>query len=128
VSDHCSIFLVAGDPAEHRLPEETTQLVPHILAATIVEQLGDRDLRKPDRDLRKPEGIVEFPVGEQTSVRGNARSVEFELDPAVEAGSQRSLSGFTRRVRHEFTLPGTSTVWIHYRIKAKVSRSAQLIR
>jgi len=49
----------------------------------------------------RPEGIVELTVGEQTTVRGNPGSMEFELDPAIESGSQRALFDFTRRVLHD---------------------------
>jgi hypothetical protein len=54
-----------------------------------------------DRHVGEPEGIVEFAVGKQATVRGNPRSMEFELDAAIESGSQRGLFGFTRRVPHD---------------------------
>jgi Transposase DDE domain group 1 len=53
------------------------------------------------RNLGEAKGIVEFAVSEQTAVRGHPRPVEFELDPAIESGSQRGFFGFTRRVLHD---------------------------
>jgi hypothetical protein len=94
--------LVAGEPAEHRLTEQSAQLVADVLAAPAIEQLGDCDLGEPDC-------IVEFAVSEQTAIGGDLAAVEFELDPAVEAGPQRRLFGFIRRVHHKLTLRGTST-------------------
>jgi hypothetical protein len=34
-------------------------------------------------------------------VRGDLGAVEFQLDPAIESGSQRRLFGFTRHVPHD---------------------------
>jgi hypothetical protein len=62
-------------------------------ATAAVEQLCDRD-------VGEPEGIVEFTVGEQTTVGRDLGAVEFELDSAVEGGPQKRLLGFTRRVPH----------------------------
>jgi hypothetical protein len=68
--------------------------VARVLAASAVEELRDRD-------LGEPQDVVQLTVGEQPAVRGDPGAVEFELDPAVERGSQRQLSGFTRRVPHD---------------------------
>jgi hypothetical protein len=51
-------------------------------------------------DVGEPEGIIEFTVGEQTTVGRDLGAVEFELDSAVEGGPQKRLLGFTRRVPH----------------------------
>jgi hypothetical protein len=75
------------------LAKQPAQFVAGVLATAAVEELRDRD-------LGEPEGIVEFAVGEQAAVGGDPRPVEFEFDPAIERGSQRQLSGFTRRVPH----------------------------
>ena len=87
-------ILVAGEPTEHRLAKQPAQRVARVLAAAAIEELGDRD-------LGEPEGVVELTVGEQAAVGGDPGTVEFELDPAVESGPQRQLSGFTRRVPHD---------------------------
>ena len=81
-------ILVAGEPTEHGLAEQPAQLVARVLATAAVEELRDRD-------VGKPEGIVEFAVGEQATVRGDPGTVEFELDPAIESGSQRGFFGYT---------------------------------
>jgi len=94
-------ILVAGEPTEHRLAEQPAQLVAGILAPAAVEE-------PRGRDLGEPEGIVEFAVSEQTAVGGDPRPVEFELDPAIESGSQRGVLGFTRRVLHD-RIPSSTT-------------------
>jgi hypothetical protein len=63
--------------------------VARVLATAAVKELRDRD-------IGKAKGIVEFAVREQATVRCNPRAVEFELDAAIESGSQRGLFGFTR--------------------------------
>ena len=87
-------ILVAGEPPQHRLAEQPAQRVARVLATSAVEELGDRD-------LGEPEALVELTVGEQPAVGGDPGTVEFELDPAVESGPQRQLSGFTRHVPHD---------------------------
>ena len=49
----------------------------------------------------RPQDVVQLTVGEQPAVGGDPGTVEFKLDPAVESGPQRQLSGFTRRVPHD---------------------------
>jgi hypothetical protein len=87
-------ILVAGEPTEHRLAEQPAQLVAHVLATAAVEELRDRY-------FGEPEGVIQLAVSEQTAIRGDLGSVEFELDPAVENGPQRQLFGFTRHVPHD---------------------------
>jgi hypothetical protein len=85
--------LVAGEPAEHRLPKQAAQGVTRILTASAVEELSDCD-------IGELEGIVEFTVSEQATIGTEPGAMEFEPDPAVEHWPQRRLSGFTRRVPH----------------------------
>ena len=87
-------ILVAGEAAEDRLSKQPGQRVARILAAAVIEELGNRD-------LGEPEGGVELAVREQAAVGGDPGTVEIELDSAVESRSQRQLSGFTRRVPHD---------------------------
>jgi hypothetical protein len=65
--------------------------VARILAAAVIEELGNRD-------LGEPEGGVELAVRKQAAVGGDAGAVEFQLDPPVESGPHTQLFGFTRRV------------------------------
>jgi hypothetical protein len=41
--------------------------------------------------------VIQLTVGEQAAVGGDPGTVELELDPAIESGSQREFFGFTRR-------------------------------
>jgi hypothetical protein len=95
-------ILVAGEPTEHRLAEQTAQLVARVLATAAVEELRDRH-------VGEPEGIIELAVREQTAVRGDLGAVEFKFDPAVENGPQRQLFGFTRHVPHDRVPSSTPT-------------------
>jgi hypothetical protein len=69
--------------------------VARVLATAAVEELRDRR-------VGEPEGVIQLAVSEQTAVRGELDAVEFELDPAIESGSQWRLFGFTRHVPHRF--------------------------
>jgi hypothetical protein len=80
-------ILGAGEPTEHRLAEQTAQLVARVLATAAIEELRDRH-------VGEPEGIIELAVREQTAVRGDLGAVELKLDSAVENGPQRQLFGF----------------------------------
>ena len=51
-----------------------------------------------DRHGGEPERVIQLAVSEQTAGRGDLGAVKFELEPAVESGSQRRLFGFTRHV------------------------------
>ena len=48
--------LVAGQPAEHGLSKQPTQLVAQVLPAAAIDKLGDRD-------IGEPKGIVQLTVG-----------------------------------------------------------------
>jgi hypothetical protein len=87
-------ILIAGESTEHRLAEQPTQLVAHVLTAAAIEELRDRD-------LGEPQDVIQLTVGEQATVGGDPGTVEFELDPAVKSGPQRQLFGFTRRAPHD---------------------------
>jgi hypothetical protein len=64
------------------LAEQTAQLVARVLATAAVEELRDRR-------VGEPEGVIHFAVSEQTAVRGDLDAAEFDLNPAIENGSQR---------------------------------------
>jgi hypothetical protein len=55
-----------------------------------------------NRDLSEPERGVELALREQAAVRRGLDAVDSSLIRAVESGSQRQLSGFTRRVPHDY--------------------------
>jgi hypothetical protein len=56
--------------------------------------------RNLGRHRREAERIVEFPEREQPGIGGDAGTVEFELQPAVERDPQLRPFRFTRRVVH----------------------------
>ena len=89
--------LVSGEPPEHRLPQHADQRMSAVLAgAGVSEPLA--------RHRTEAERVVEFPVGEQTGVRGDDRTAKLEHQPAVEIEPERLAVRFTRRVRHDISL------------------------
>jgi hypothetical protein len=75
------------------MTQETDDTVPAVPAGSTVA-----------RQCRQPEGVIEFAIGKQASVGGHPRSVELQLQAAVETGTKwvlsNSPSGF--RIRAAF--------------------------
>jgi hypothetical protein len=71
--------LVAGEAAVDGLAQQIDEAVPAILAGATV---GD-DIA---RQRAQPEDLVEFAIGQETSVGSDARPVELQLQAAVENG------------------------------------------
>ena len=90
--------LVAGEPTEHRLAEQTAQVVACVTATAAVEELRDRH-------VGEPKGVVQLAVGEKAAIRGDPCSLQLELDPAVEGDPEARHFRFTRRVRHPRLAP-----------------------
>jgi hypothetical protein len=67
--------------------------VPRVLAAPALRQSRTRQIGQPER-------VVQFPVGQQAGVRGDAGPVEFQLQAAVEIDPQSAVIRFTRWVFH----------------------------
>jgi hypothetical protein len=52
------------------------------------------------RDGHQAEHIIEFAIGQQSGIGGNARTVELKLEAVVEIEPERIGFGFTRWLRH----------------------------
>jgi hypothetical protein len=52
-------------------------------------------------EIGQPKRVVQFAVGQQAGVAGDAAAVEFQPQATVEIEPQRSVIRFTRRVFHE---------------------------
>ena len=87
-------IFVAGKPPEHRLPQQPDQRMAAIPA-------GARIRQQVTRHRAETEGVVEFTVGQQSSIGGDLGAMELQLQPAVEIEPERALDRFTRRVRHD---------------------------
>ena len=59
----------------------------------------------PRPPFRETECVVEFAEGEQASIRGHARAVDFELQAAVKFEPEAGRPAFTRRILHPNTPP-----------------------
>ena len=85
--------LVAGQPPEHRLPQQTRQPMPTVLAGARVGQRIGRRVGQAQR-------VVQFAVGQQSGIGGDRRTAKLEHQAAVEIEPQSASIRFTRRVRH----------------------------
>jgi hypothetical protein len=85
--------LVAGEAPEHRLTKLSDQAVAPVPPdAGVGEHLA--------RHCREAERVIEFPEGKQTGIGSDGRTVEFELQAAVERDPQPAPHRFTRRLVH----------------------------
>ena len=85
--------LVTREAAEHRLTQQPGQHVPGVLAAAAFRQSAARQVGQPER-------VVQFTVGQQPGVGGDAAAVELEPQAAIEIDPQRAVIRFTRWVFH----------------------------
>jgi hypothetical protein len=108
---HCRIMrqaigivdvLIAGEAAEHRLPKQASQQVAGILATAALRQ-------HRTCEIREAEHVIQFSMGQDAGVGGDATAVEFQLQSAVEIDPQATVVRFTRRVFHEPTTMTTAT-------------------
>jgi hypothetical protein len=69
-------ILVSGKPSEHRLPQQPDQRMAAVLAGTrIGEHLGGH--------CAETKGVVEFAIGQQSGIGGDARTSKLKLQAAV---------------------------------------------
>jgi hypothetical protein len=83
--------LVAGEAAEHGLPQQADQTMPAVLAGARIRQRRARG---------QAQRVVELAVAQQARIGGDRGATEAEHQAAVEVEPQGSTSRFTRRVRH----------------------------
>jgi hypothetical protein len=86
-------ILIAGEAAEYGLAEQTGQQMAGVLATAALRQRRTGQVGQPER-------VVEFPVGQQPGVGGDAAAVEFQLQAAVEIDPERPIIRFTCWVFH----------------------------
>jgi hypothetical protein len=70
-------ILIAGEPAEHRLAEQPYQQMSGVLAAPTFCQHGPGQ-------IGQAECVIQFAVGKQAGVRGDAATMEYQPQTAVE--------------------------------------------
>ena len=61
------------------------------------------------RQFGQPKHIVQFAVGQQSSVGGDTTAAEFEPQPTVEIKPQEAVIRFTGRVFHDCVLRSPTT-------------------
>jgi hypothetical protein len=76
--------------------------MPSVLAAPTLRQRRARRIGQPER-------VVQFPVGQQAGVGGDAAAVKFQLQPPVEINPQSTAIRFTRWVFHARPSDSTTT-------------------
>lgn len=57
------------------------------------------------RDGHQAERIIEFTIGQQSGIRGDAGTVELKLEAVVEIEPERIGLSFTRWLRHHRLVP-----------------------
>src|SRR5262249_21666083 len=78
-----------------RLPQQRRQGVLGVLP-------GPGILQAARRRAGQAEGVIEFPVGEESGVTGDGRTVELQLDLAVEVNPHRVILAVTHWVPLSF--------------------------
>ncbi len=84
--------LIAGETNGDRLANEAGQIVTDVPATPPV---AENDCS----EIGEAESVIQFAIGEQANFGRDARTMELELDTAVETEPPRRLSAFTRRDR-----------------------------
>jgi hypothetical protein len=85
--------LVAAQPSEHRLTQQTSQPMPTILASARVSQsIGAR--------VGQSQGVVQLAIGKKTAIGRDRRAAKLKHQAAVEIEPQSAPIRFTRRVPH----------------------------
>ena len=69
--------LVSGKPTEHRLAQHAHQIVATVPARATVNQVLLRDGHQAER-------VIKLAIGQQSGIRGDARTVKLQLETAVE--------------------------------------------
>src|SRR4029077_12137370 len=85
--------LVAGEPPENRLAQQSGQPMTTILASARVGKHLSPRVSQTDR-------IIQFAIRQQSGIGGDRRTAKLEHQAAVEIEPQRTPVRFTRRVRH----------------------------
>ena len=85
--------LVSRKPTEHRLAQHAHQIVATVAARAAVNQVLARDSRQAER-------IIEFAISQQARIGGDARTVELQLEAALEIEPEGIGLHFTRWLNH----------------------------
>ena len=85
--------LVSRKPTEHRLAQHAHQIVATVAARAAVNQMLPRDGHQAER-------VIEFAIGEQACIGGDARTVELKLEAVVEIEPESIGLRFTRWLNH----------------------------
>jgi hypothetical protein len=86
-------ILIAGETAEHRLPQQTDQRMAPVLAdAGISEHLTGQ--------CGQPEHVIKFAIGEQSGIGRDHGATKLEHQAAVKIEPDGIRFRFTRWVRH----------------------------
>src|SRR3954469_4814013 len=83
-------ILVSGEPPEHRLAELSNQGMASVRAGAGVRQ-------HLSSGLAQTKSVIEFAAGKQTTIGRDLRSVEFQLETAVERQPKINTLRFTQR-------------------------------
>ena len=86
--------LISGEAAEHRLAKQARQQVAGVLATAALRQ-------HRTRQIGQSKHVIQFSIGQQAGIGGDATAMEFQPQPAVEIDPQGAIIRFTRWVFHD---------------------------
>jgi hypothetical protein len=95
-------ILIAGEAAEHGLPQQPGQEMAGVPPTTAFRQHATGH-------VGQPEGVVQLPVGQQAGVGRDTAAVELQLQAAIEIDPQGAVIRFTRWVVHRAVTQEAST-------------------
>jgi hypothetical protein len=84
-------YFVAGQPPEHRLPQQAGEPVPTVLARARVGQCFGTSVGQVER-------VIQLAISQQSGIGGDRRTAKSQQQTAVEIEPQRAVVRFTRRV------------------------------
>jgi len=83
--------LVASEPPEHRLTQQSDERMPTISARACIGKYVTAHLGQADR-------VIQLTIGQKSRIEGDHGTTESKPQPAVEIEPQRPARRFTRRV------------------------------
>ena len=85
--------LVSGKPTEHRLAQHADQIMTSVPPRAAVNEVLLRDGHQAER-------VIKLAIGQQSGIGGDTRTVELQLETAVEIETESIGIRFTRWMRH----------------------------
>jgi hypothetical protein len=89
---------ISGKPTEHRLTQHAAQIMPPVPARAAINQMLSRDVHEAER-------AIEFAIGQQSGIRGDARTMELQLEAQASLPRRPVFPRLCCRIVVEFRCP-----------------------